>query len=198
MAKRRSQQQLLLLEDVDNLGRKGELVKGAKPGFIRNFLLPMHRAVIADKRTVRMQERLKEERKKQAEVDRQESNAMAANLKDKSFTHTVKVDATGHMYGSVSAQDIVNILAAEGLTIERKMVLIGQPIRTLGIHKIPLRLKEGVDAQISVRVQDEKGNIEMPKPAAAESPAKEEFAEEQEAAAEIEQEIELENEKTEE
>ncbi len=194
MAKRRSQQQLLLLEDVDNLGRKGELVKGAKPGFIRNFLLPKHRAVIADKRTVRMQEHLKEERKKQSEIDRQESHAMASNLKDKSFTHTVKVDASGHMYGSVTAQDIVNILAAEGLGIERKMVLIGQPIRNLGIHKIPLRLKEGVDAQVSLRVQDEKGNIEIAQPVHEKSPATEEFAEEQEAAAEVEQAIELETE----
>ncbi|HPE84937.1 MAG: 50S ribosomal protein L9 [Chlamydiia bacterium] len=193
MAKRRSQQQLLLLEDVDNLGRKGELVKGAKPGFIRNFLLPKQHAVLADKRTIRLQERLKEERQKQAEIDRKEGTAMANNLRGKSFSHTVKVDASGHMYGSVTVQDIVHILSEQGLQIERKMVLLGNPIRTLGIHHIPLRLKEGVAAEFNLRVQDEKGNIEMAKPAHEASPAKEAFSEEQEAAAQIEQEIENEN-----
>ena len=189
MSKRRSNQQLLLLEDVDNLGRKGDIVKGAKPGFIRNFLLPQRQAIIADKRAVRMQERLKEERVKQAAVDKKEAEAISVQLKDKTYTHVVKVDATGHMYGSVSTQDIVHILEAEGLKIQRKMVLIGQPIRALGIHRIPLRLKEGVEAAFSLRVQDEQGRIEIEQPKVEEKPATGEFEEEQEAAAEVEQEI---------
>ena len=188
MTMQKNHQELLLLKDVDNLGRKGDLVKKPKAGFVRNFLLPQGYAVIADKRTIRMKERLQEERKQQAAVDRKDSEAIAAKLKDKTFEHTVKVDPQGHLYGSVTTQDIVNILAENGVSIERKMLLIGQPIRKLGIHQIPLRLREDVDARVALRVQDEKGRIEIiveDKP----EPKKEEFAQEQEAAAKIEEEI---------
>ncbi len=188
MTTRKNNQEMLLLKDVDNLGRKGDIVKGAKPGFVRNFLLPQEFAVMADKRTIRMQERLKEERKVQSESDRKESQAVSTNLKDKTFTHTVKVDPHGHLYGSVSSQDIVDILAKEGVVIERKMVLLGQPIRKLGIHVIPLRLKEDVEASFSLRVQDEQGRIEVivetPEPKAEEV-----FSEAQEADAAVDQEI---------
>ena len=188
MSKKRSTQQLLLLDDVDNLGRKGDLVLGAKPGFIRNFLLPKGVATIADKRTIRMQERLKAERAKQSEEDRTNAETMAAQLKDKSFSHTVKVDSAGHLYGSVSAQDIALILAEEGLHIDRKMVLIGHPIRALGSNRIPLRLKEGVQAEFSLRVQDEEGRIDViPTPAA--KPKEEPFADEQDAEAAIDREV---------
>ncbi|MCP5492648.1 MAG: 50S ribosomal protein L9 [Chlamydiales bacterium] len=188
MTTRRNNQELLLLHDVRNLGRKGEIISGAKPGFVRNFLIPQGFAVMADKRTIRMQERLKEERRVQSEADRKEAKNIANNLKDKTFRHVVKADGQGHLYGSVSAQDIVEILAAEGVTIERKMVLIGQPIRKLGIHTIPLRLKEDVEAHFSLRVEDEKGRIEVI--VAKEEPKAEEiFAEAQEADAAIDQQI---------
>ena len=65
-------QSLLLLKDVDGLGRSGEVVS-AKPGFVRNFLLPQKHAVIADKHTLKMQARLQEERARHAEVDRKEA-----------------------------------------------------------------------------------------------------------------------------
>lgn len=188
MTTRRNNQEMLLLKDVDNLGRKGEIVKGAKPGFVRNFLLPRGFAVMADKRTIRMQERLKEERMVQSAADRKESQAVAKNLKDKTFRHVVKADGQGHLYGSVSAQDIVQVLANEGVTIDRKMVLIGQPIRKLGIHTIPLRLKEDVEAHFSLRVEDEKGRIEVI--VIKEEPKAEEvFAEAQEADAAVDQQI---------
>lgn len=192
MSKQRSKQQLLLLNDVDNLGRKGDLVSGAKPGFIRNFLLPQGVAVIADKRTVRLQERLKEERAKQSEEDRKSAEIMASQLKEKTFSHTVKVDSAGHLYGSVSAQDIAAILSAQGLEIDRKMVLIGQPIRMLGIHRIPLRLKEGVQAEFSLRVQDEEGRVEIVTLSET-KPKESPFTEEQEAEAAVDQAIAVED-----
>ena len=71
--------QLLLLEDVEALGRSGEIVN-VKPGYARNFLLPQGLAVIANKNALRMQERLKEERQKRAIADKQESDAIAAKI----------------------------------------------------------------------------------------------------------------------
>ncbi len=93
MKERRSSStiELLLLEDVDGLGRKGELVK-AKPGHARNYIVPKQKGVVADMHTLRMQERLKEERTKQAVIDRQEAEQLASQISGLTCEVTVKVD----------------------------------------------------------------------------------------------------------
>ena len=147
-----SKTQLLLLEDVTNLGRKGELAS-AKPGFVRNFLLPLKKAVIADKRTIRMQEMLRKEREVQAAEDKKDSEAFAARLKDKTLTITMKNDTQGHLYGSVASIDIVKILdEQEGIKLERKNVILPKPIKTLGVYDIQLKLKEDVPATFKLKV----------------------------------------------
>src|SRR6185436_6043291 len=116
-------QQLLLLEDVEALGRKGEVVS-AKPGYIRNFLLPQGFAVIASTNTLRKQERLRKEREKQAIVDRKESEELAAKLEGITVETKVKVDPEGHMYGSVSAADIAKLFQSQGFPLEKKNILV--------------------------------------------------------------------------
>ncbi|HSX11933.1 MAG TPA: 50S ribosomal protein L9, partial [Rhabdochlamydiaceae bacterium] len=83
--------QLLLVEDVDDLGRSGDVVS-VKPGFARNFLIPQKKAVVATKGTLRMQERLKEERAQKAIVDKKEAEEFAARIEGMVLTTTVKVD----------------------------------------------------------------------------------------------------------
>lgn len=150
-----SKTQLLLLEDVTNLGRKGELAS-AKPGFVRNFLLPQKKAVVADKRTIRMQEKLRKEREVQAAEDKKDAEALAVRLKDKTLSITVKNDTQGHLYGSVAAVDIVKILdEQEGVQLERKNVVLPKPIKTLGVYDIELKLKEDVPATFKLKVNGE-------------------------------------------
>ncbi|MBF5058577.1 50S ribosomal protein L9 [Candidatus Neptunochlamydia vexilliferae] len=146
--------QLLLLEDVTNLGKKGDLAS-AKPGFVRNFLLPQKKAVIADKRTIRMQEKLQEERSKQAAEDKKESETLAARLKEMTFTTKVKNDTQGHLYGSVGPVEVVKVLADEGITIERKNVVLPKPIKMVGMHDVQLKLKEDVPASFKLTVEGE-------------------------------------------
>lgn len=146
--------QLLLIQDVDDLGRSGDIVS-VKPGYARNFLLPQKKAVIADKFTLRMQARLQDERKQQAAVDKTASEELAARILGLVVTIHVKVDPDGHMYGSVSAQDIVRLLGEQGVSLERKNVVLPQPIKLLGSHPIHLRLKEGIPAQIQLDVVSE-------------------------------------------
>jgi large subunit ribosomal protein L9 len=156
-------QQLLLLEDVEGLGRSGDVVT-AKPGFVRNFLLPQKMAVIAEKRTLKMQARLKAEREKRAVVDRAESEKLAVEMQGLAITTEVKIDPEGKMYGSVSALDISRLLQGKGYTVERKSVLIPQPIKTLGVHTITIRLKEGVLATFNLEIQPEGGVIPQKAP----------------------------------
>lgn len=153
--------QLLLLEDVDNLGRSGDVVL-AKRGFVRNFLVPRKKAVIANKHTLRKQAALKEEREKRAVVDRKEAEGLAASLVDFKARVEVKVDPEGNMYGSVSLGDIVEIMKGKGFVIEKTNILLQQPIRTLGPHTIPLRLKEGVKSQVVFEIHPEGGEYVPP------------------------------------
>jgi large subunit ribosomal protein L9 len=143
--------QLLLLEDVDNLGRSGDIVS-VKPGFARNCLLPQKKAVIADPYTLRMQAKLKEERGKRADVDRKHSEELAQKIEGLSLEIAVKVDPDGHMYGSVTQADIVHLLEPVGIQLERRNVLLLHPIKTLGLQTINLKLKEGIPAQFTLNV----------------------------------------------
>lgn len=157
------QNQLLLLEDVGKLGRKGDIVK-AKPGFVRNYLLPQKKAVIASKQTLRLREKLQEERAKQAAEDRVESEKLAKVIEGKELETTVKVDNSGHLYGSVSVADILKIFETEGLDLEKQNISLPQPIKKLGDHKIELKLKEGVSTYVVLKVKGEgRKHVETPK-----------------------------------
>lgn len=149
--------QVLLLEDVESLGRSGEVVN-VKPGYARNYLFPKRFAVVADKRTLRMQERLREERRKKAVVDRKESEELAARLDGITLTSIVKVDQEGHMYGSVTVGDILDILREEKqVELEKKNIGLKHAIKETGVHTIPLKLKEGVNASFTLKVMSEEG-----------------------------------------
>lgn len=144
--------QLLLLEDIDGVGRSGDIVS-VRPGFARNFLLPQQKAVVAKKHLVRLQERLKEERAKRAVTDKAEALELAKRLEGQTLKTTMKFDAEGHMYGSVTAHDVV-ILFKDQLSVDldKKNILIQRGIKEKGTHKIDLRLKEGVPAMIVLEI----------------------------------------------
>ncbi|MBY0528626.1 MAG: 50S ribosomal protein L9 [Rhabdochlamydiaceae bacterium] len=146
--------QLLLLEDVEDLGRSGDLVS-VKPGYARNFLLPQKKAVVADKYTLRLQARLKEERAKQAEIDRKDSEDLARQIDGAVIIMQVKVDPDGHMYGSVTALDIVRHFDAQGIKLEKRSVLLASPIKSTGVYPLNLKLKEGVPALVTLKVFSE-------------------------------------------
>ncbi len=146
--------QLLLVADVDDLGRSGEIVS-VRPGYARNFLLPQKKAVVADKRTLRMQAKLQEERAKQAVVDKKDAEEQAEKINAMTLTHVVKVDQEGHMYGSVTAHDIVHLFEKEGIQLEKRNVVLPHPIKALGTHEIKLKLKEGVTAAFSLHIEGE-------------------------------------------
>ena len=169
-------QQLLLLQDVDALGKKGEIVT-AKPGYVRNFLLPQGFAIIASSNTLRKQERLREERAKQAIIDRKESEDLAAKVEGVILEIKVKVDPEGHMYGSVSAADIAQLFAEKGLPVERRSVLVTKPIKETGAHKISIRLKEGISATCKLSIIPEGVNATGIEAVTAPLPTEEQKAE---------------------
>lgn len=134
----------LLIDDVEHLGRAGDVVT-ARPGYARNYLIPQGFAVVADKRALAMQTRLQKERHEKALKDKAESEEIAAKLHDVILETIVKVDHEGHMYGSVSQHDIqILIEKATGIHLERRSVVLKHALKEIGVHAIPIKLKEGV------------------------------------------------------
>ncbi len=148
---------LLLLEDVEALGRSGEIVQ-VKPGYARNYLIPQGLAMTADKRALNLQQRLKEEREKRAVQDKTESQELANRLNGIEVTMVVKVDQEGHMYGSVTVGDMIELLQAkQQMTLEKKNIQLKHPIKETGVHVIPVKLKEGVASSFTLKVMSEEG-----------------------------------------
>lgn len=157
---------LLLIKDVEDLGRSGDVVS-VKPGFARNFLLPRGFAVVADKGALRMQARLKEARDTQSAQDKAEAEKSAEQISVVTLSTIVKVDQDGHMYGSVSAHDIAELLQSQAnLTIEKRSIVLKHPIKALGVHKINVKLKEGVTSVFTLKVMSEEGQFADEEPAA--------------------------------
>ena len=165
--------QLLLLNDVDDLGRSGDIVS-VKPGFARNYLIPQKKAVIADKFTLRMQAKLKEERAKRAAMDRKDSEALAKKIEGMVLEIRVKVDPDGNMYGSVGYTDIIRLFEDMGIKLERRNILLIQPIKMLGIQTINLKLKEGIPTHFTLKVISESALPEEVVPQATEEAPSEE------------------------
>jgi large subunit ribosomal protein L9 len=148
---------LLLIHDVENLGRSGDIV-AVRPGYARNYLLPQQLAIIASPSALRMQAKLQEERKKKALIDKSEAEAQAGKLTGIVVTTSVKVDKEGHMYGSVSAADIAELLLGQHqIALEKKAMHMKHPFKEVGVFEIPIKLKEGVAAQITLKIVPEEG-----------------------------------------
>ena len=149
---------LLLINDVETLGRSGDIVT-VRPGYARNFLLPQGFAMIADKNTIRMQAKLQEERKQKAIVDKNESEQLAASMEGLIVSTTVKVDHDGHMYGSVTGSDIAHLIQEQaGIALEKRSIQLKHAIKKTGDHTINIRLKEGVTSSITLQVIPEEGS----------------------------------------
>lgn len=146
---------LLLLEDVEALGRSGDIV-GVKPGYARNFLLPQGLAIVADKKALRMQAKLQEERQKKAVVDRKESEDLAEKIEGQNITTIVKVDHDGNMYGSVSSSDVADLLGEKmAIHLEKRSIQLKHAIKAIGVHTIHVKLKEGVQATFNLTIEPE-------------------------------------------
>jgi large subunit ribosomal protein L9 len=148
-------QKILLLQDVEHVGRKGEIAS-VKPGFAYNFLIPQGFALVANRAALRHQAKLQEERRLQAEHDRSEALEIAGKLDGETVETTAKVDHEGHMYGSVTVLDIITLVKLKtGIELDRKHIPLKHPFKEVGVFDVSLRLKEGATALIHVKIVPE-------------------------------------------
>jgi large subunit ribosomal protein L9 len=145
---------VILREDIDKLGSRGEVVKVAA-GYARNFLLPKRLAVEAtpSNRKIVEQERQAHIRKEAKQKD--EAQDLGKLMAGTTIRIAQKAGENDQLFGSVTAQDIVNALAGQNYTIDRRKVQLDEPIKQLGEYKVPLRLHKDVTAEITVVVVKE-------------------------------------------
>jgi large subunit ribosomal protein L9 len=146
--------EIILREDVEKLGSRGDVVKVAA-GYARNFLLPKKMAVAATDANKKIVEQ-----EKQAHLRREakavgEAQDLAKMMSSVTVTIARKAGENDQLFGSVTAADIADALAAQKYTIERRRVVLDEPIRTLGEHRITIRLHRDVPAEITVNVTKE-------------------------------------------
>ena len=145
---------IVLREDVDNLGRRGEVVKVAE-GYARNYLLPKGKALPATEGNLKTIEREKRRYVVQQSKEKQEAEALAQRLAGISCTIVRKVGENDILYGSVTPADVAEHLEKEGIQIDKRRVQIAEPIKSLGIYTVPVRLHSEVTAQLKVWVVKE-------------------------------------------
>jgi large subunit ribosomal protein L9 len=158
---------VILLKDVDNLGRIGD-VKDVAPGYARNFLLP--RGLVAEATPGQMKRLEALQRQRQREDARRltESEQLAARLGELTVTIPARVGEQGRLFGSVTNQDVAAALKVQHeIEIDRRALELEDPIRTLGTHQVTARLGGNVQAQLRVEVVEEGGQGPAPAAAAA-------------------------------
>ena len=142
---------LILKEDVEYLGRIGDLVDVAR-GYARNFLLPRKKGIVATPRNMKEVEHQKRCIALQIKKDLTSAEGRAEKISSMTVRISVQVGANGKMFGSVTARDIADALLAQGIELDRRHIEIEHPIKELGVVVVPVRVYRDVMARITVEV----------------------------------------------
>ena len=146
--------EIILRETVDHLGKRGEIVKVAD-GYARNYLLPRKLALPAtegNKRHVKRERKIVESRESE---EKGQAEGIAARLAALDIVIIRRVGDTDQLYGSVTSGDITDFLKAKGFEIDRRKLILPEPIKAIGEHTVPLKLHREVTLPLKVRVAKE-------------------------------------------
>jgi len=146
--------EVILREDVSNLGNRGDVVKVAD-GYGRNFLLPKQLAMEATPANKAVIDQMKAAAVRRSAKEKSEAEALVTQLNAISLVFTRKVGEGDHLFGSVTSSDIAQELAAKGFTIDRRKVQLDEPLKSTGEFHVPVKLHREVTAHIGVAVKGE-------------------------------------------
>lgn len=143
---------VVLRNDVDTVGRKGDIVE-VSPGFARNFLIPKGHAIVATDGVMAQAAAMRRARDVKDARDREGAEAIARRLVATPVRVSARAGAEGKLFGSVTAADVVGAVQAEtGIELDRRRVHLDEPIRSLGTHEVPVKLHRDVEFRVTVEV----------------------------------------------
>ena len=146
--------EVILKEDVNNLGHRGDVVKVAA-GYGRNYLLPQNLAMEANANNKAVIEQMKNSAVRKSAKEKTEAEALVAQLDAVALNFARKTGENDHLFGSVTSSDIAQQLEEKGFTIDRRKIHLDEPLKSLGDFLVPVRLHREVTAHIKVVVQAE-------------------------------------------
>ena len=144
--------QLILRDDVPNLGKIGDVVR-VKPGYARNYLLPRGLAVEANPKNLRVLEHQKRVIGAKAERDRKTAEAQATQVEGLELHVRARAGEEGRLFGSVTNLDVERLLAAKGVTVDRRRILLDEPIKQLGTYPVVVQIGREVRVTVQVIVE---------------------------------------------
>lgn len=142
---------IILTETVEGLGKIGDQLT-VKPGYARNFLVPQGLAVVANLRNLKELEHNKRQLARKMQKQTQDAELLKAQVEKIAFIFTLRSGDEGKLFGSVTSLDIAAKLAAQGIEIDRKKIVLDDHIKTLGEHAVTIKLPAGVSATVNVVV----------------------------------------------
>ena len=143
--------EIILQEDVENLGQIGDVVK-VRDGFARNYLLPRGLALEANRRNLRVLEHQKRLVAAKKERTVSQAQTLSTQLAALNVVVTARAGEEDRLFGSVTNLDIEKALKAQGIEVDRKKILLAEPHKQLGTHTVPIQLSGGVRGNITVQV----------------------------------------------
>lgn len=143
--------EVILIDDVDGLGKKGSTVKVAN-GYARNFLVPRKLAIPTGGGAARLFIEMAKQRDIANDKSKKAAEAIAAKYKGVSLDVTAKAGEDGTLFGSVTSADLAELFGKQGIVTDKKKIEIAEPIKTVGEHTVMVRLHAGVEAPVVVRV----------------------------------------------
>lgn len=146
--------QIILQEDVEKLGTRGQIVEVAE-GFARNYLLPRKLALQATDGNLRRLEQIRGHLDKRTAGEKGVAQQLAAALSSSTVTLARKAGETNQLFGSVTSADIADALTAQGHTVDKRTIHLEEPIKIIGEYDVPVRLAHGVTASVKVIVNRE-------------------------------------------
>ncbi|MFC1488258.1 50S ribosomal protein L9 [Thermodesulfobacteriota bacterium] len=145
---------VILTETIESLGIIGSEVTVAD-GYARNYLLPQNKAVPATPANRKVLEQQKVKFDLQIAKEKGLAEEMAQKLKDVTCSITAKVSEEDRLYGSISARDIIDALAKQEIQVEKRMILLKEPIKNTGTYKVPIRVYKDVEPEITIEILPE-------------------------------------------
>jgi large subunit ribosomal protein L9 len=146
--------EVILKEDIANLGHRGDVVKVAD-GYGRNFLLPRKLALQATATNKVVIEQMKASAARRAATEKAQAEQQVAKLVPVALSFTRRAGEQGHLFGSVTSSDIAAELARQGFEIDRRKIQLSEPLKSVGEFVVPIRLYREVTARVKVNVQAE-------------------------------------------
>jgi large subunit ribosomal protein L9 len=145
---------VILRQDHEKLGEAGEIIN-VKPGFARNYLIPQGLAMSASPQNKKRFENEKKQMNWRKEQEKRRAEELAKELENVSCTITVQVGEEDKLFGSVTSQHIAESLHTQGYELDKRKIILEEPIKSLGIYSVPIKLYQDVEAKVKVWVVKE-------------------------------------------